>query len=186
MKRITIGVLFGGLIVAAILGGFAIGNDVGHQEGLSAGYQYGIDAASEESSEIKQELEETKNRYYLKGYNDGCAACPIPTPCSYGIDNCGHMLIIAELIHGIAYESGGEDIETELWDFMRYQLKEEMENEGMSEVSEKEWNCFYCDMVGCFAVTTGYDAPQDIEQHCEDWGEGVCYVVDDVVVFGGE
>lgn len=94
------------------------------------------------------------------------------------------MLIIAELIHGIAYESGGEDIETELWDFMRYQLKEEMENEGMSEVSEKEWNCFYCDMVGCFAVTTGYDAPQDIEQHCEDWGEGVCYVVDDVAYIG--
>ena len=123
------------------------------------------------------------NSSYEKGYNDGRAACPIPTPCSYGIDNCEHMLIIAELIHGIAYESAGEDIETELWNYMRYQLKEEMENEGMSDISEKEWNCFYCDMVESFAITTGYDVPQDIEQHCEDWGEGVCWVVDDSIEF---
>lgn len=74
MKRITIGVLFGGLIVAAILGGFAVGKDVGHQDGFDAGYQYGIDAVLEEFEEEyggEEGIERMYDERYEEGYEEG-------------------------------------------------------------------------------------------------------------------
>jgi hypothetical protein len=107
---------------------------------------------------------------YSDGYNDGYAACP-----SCGIDNCEHVLVIAELFHDMAHEKdlGEGDL---FWNYMRYQLIEEMENQGMGELSEKEWNCFYCNIINAVDSIPGYAVPADIKQHCEAWGEGVCYV----------
>ena len=184
----------GGLIVVVILGGFAIGNEVGHQAGFDAGYQYGIDAASEEfseeSSEIKQELEESKQRYFQSGYEEGLRKR----------NDCDWFGVAMELHLGITenryYREGYRDAEAgrelyyeldcnEIWDAWR-NLKAEAENEGMEGITEKTWNCLWCDLVG-FAAGYGKEycpVPQDIEHFCKDWGEGVCYVCDDVAYIG--
>jgi len=70
MGKIVIGMLLVGLIIAAMLGGFAVGNDIGHQDGFDAGYQYGFKEC-EEGYFGEIGIEEMYDVRYEKGYEEG-------------------------------------------------------------------------------------------------------------------
>ena len=71
----------------------------------------------------------------------------------------------------------------EIWSEWR-NLKVVAENEGMQGVSEKEWNCLWCDLVWTGSCYGACPVPGDIKEFCNDWGEGMCYVCEDSVEIG--